>query len=121
MVLRPGSNLAVLAACPPPDTDWPMPSASDDEKASIRNIWGLWRSRPCLVSSLHITPDDVMAMSDERSQRPSLASRAPRIGLAKASPTMAMAFTPLARSEEHKSEIQSLMRTTYAVFCSNKK
>src|SRR3546814_16214290 len=74
MVLRPGSNLAVLAACPPPDTDWPMPSASDDEKASIRNIWGLWRSRPCLVSSLHITPDEVMAMSVERSQRPSLAS-----------------------------------------------
>src|SRR3546814_10752451 len=115
MVLRPGSNLAVLAACPPPDTDWPMPSASDDEKASIRNIWGLWRSRPCLVSSLHITPDDVMAMSDERSQRPSLASRAPRIGLAKASPTMAM------RSEEHTSELQSLMRISYAVFCLKKK
>src|SRR3546814_17496459 len=80
-----------------------MPSASDDEKASIRNIWGLWRSRPCLVSSLHITPDDVMAMSDERSQRHSLASRAPRIGLAKASPTMAMAFTPLASTSSSSS------------------
>src|SRR3546814_7228345 len=29
--------------------------------------------------------------------------------------------TPCARSEEHKSEIQSLMRSSYAVFCLKKK
>src|SRR3546814_11830912 len=102
MVLRPGSNLAVLAACPPPDTDWPMPSASDDEKASIRNIWGLWRSRPCLVSSLHITPDDVRSMSDEISQRPSLVLRSLTIDLAKASRTLALACTPLATTPRWK-------------------
>src|SRR3546814_6832450 len=30
-------------------------------------------------------------------------------------------FAPAARSEEHTSEIQSLMRISYAVFCLNKK
>src|SRR3546814_3731932 len=30
-------------------------------------------------------------------------------------------ITDLARSEEHTSELQSLMRTSYAVFCLNKK
>src|SRR3546814_8551695 len=29
--------------------------------------------------------------------------------------------TPLARSEEHTSELQSLMRTSYAAFCCKKK
>ena len=35
-----------------------MPSASDDENASTSIIAGWWRSSPCLVASLHITPDD---------------------------------------------------------------
>src|SRR3546814_9557470 len=33
----------------------------------------------------------------------------------------ALAMTMLARSEEHTSELQSLMRTSYAVFCLKKK
>src|SRR3546814_3586239 len=32
-----------------------------------------------------------------------------------------VAFTPNGRSEEHTSELQSLMRISYAVFCLNKK
>src|SRR3546814_10336930 len=31
-----------------------------------------------------------------------------------------MPFVPRSRSEEHTSELQSLMRISYAVFCSNK-
>src|SRR3546814_2323612 len=33
----------------------------------------------------------------------------------------AMGHTPLGRSEEHTSELQSLMRISYAVFCLKKK
>src|SRR3546814_9187473 len=36
-------------------------------------------------------------------------------------PEMAEFTAPLARSEEHTSELQSLMRTSYAVFCLKKK
>src|SRR3546814_4700084 len=32
-----------------------------------------------------------------------------------------LVFLVMARSEEHTSELQSLMRTSYAVFCLNKK
>src|SRR3546814_9640559 len=35
--------------------------------------------------------------------------------------TVAIPFLLLARSDEHTSELQSLMRTSYAVFCLNKK
>src|SRR3546814_2215013 len=35
--------------------------------------------------------------------------------------TMSVAVEDLARSEEHTSELQSLMRTSYAVFCLKKK
>src|SRR3546814_9520855 len=41
---------------------------------------------------------------------------------ASSSPTCAVAWpTTLARSEEHTSELQSLMGSSYAVFCLNKK
>src|SRR3546814_3573534 len=38
-----------------------------------------------------------------------------------ADPAGAQAFTPRVRSEEHTSELQSLMRISYAVFCLKKK
>ena len=90
----PSTNLAVPDEPPAVDTDWPRPMASDDEKASMSIIVGLWRSRPSLDSWLHITPDEVIMNTDERSQRSGSASRARRMGLAKASPTMVMACTP---------------------------
>ncbi len=48
----------------------------------------LWRSRPALVSADQITPLETMTRSEEMSQRSGSASRARRIGLAKASPTI---------------------------------
>src|SRR3546814_4281389 len=41
----------------------------------------------------------------------------PRIGL----PVSSISFTTSSSSEEHTSELQSLMRNTYAVFCLKKK
>src|SRR3546814_4441141 len=43
------------------------------------------------------------------------------IGLPKDNTTDVAAADPAERSEEHTSELQSLMRISYAVFCLNKK
>ncbi len=78
---------------PPPETEAPMPRASDDENASSRTMFGFRARRPRLVSSLHMTPEDVIAIRLETSKRSGSASRARSMGLAKASPTMASTFT----------------------------
>ena len=70
-----------------------MPMASDEENASTSSMPGWWRSRPCLVSSLHMTPEEMMPTRLVRSQRSGSASSAARIGLAKASPTMIRPLT----------------------------
>src|SRR3546814_4180007 len=116
-------NFAVALVPPAVDTDWPMPRASEEENASTIIIPGWCRSRPCLDSSLNMTPELEIITSDEMSYLSGDASRARSIGLAKASPTIAMALTPSRsmRSEEHTSELQSLMRISYAVFCLKKK
>src|SRR3546814_2000947 len=44
-----------------------------------------------------------------------------RVALKKMLPDKAKGYRVLERSEEHTSELQSLMRTSYAVFCLKKK
>src|SRR6266508_5994487 len=66
----------------------PIPIASDEPSASTMIRRGLWRSKPSLVSFDQITPEDKITRNDEMSQRSGSASRARRIGLANASPTM---------------------------------
>src|SRR3546814_12390126 len=61
------------------------------------------------------------AQQDRRSRR---AETATRLAQAEAPPLSAPAPSqpvPAARSEEHTSELQSLMRISYAVFCLKKK
>src|SRR5438045_2358921 len=86
-------KLAVSALAAADDTLDARPTASDDPRESTSRTLGRWPRRPALVSWLHITPDDVMARTLERSHRPGWASRAASIGLAKASPTMTTMFT----------------------------
>ena len=65
----PSVNDAVLAAAPPPDTDTPMPSASDELKASTSSMpW--WASSRSLTGSLHIAPDETIITSELRSHLP---------------------------------------------------
>src|SRR3546814_2406927 len=54
----------------------------------------------------------VIARTVVRKMMPGMSSRRPRRD---------MAVVLLSRSEEHTSELQSLMRISYAVFCLNKK
>ena len=70
-----------------------IPIASDEPSVSTRISRSLWRSRPCLVSFDHITPDEMTTRRAERSQRSGSASRARRIGRPKASPTIVIDLT----------------------------
>ena len=60
-----------FAVCSAPrrlaDTDAPRPTASDDPNESKRIACGMWRSSPCLFSWLHITPDDEITATLDRS------------------------------------------------------
>ena len=49
---------------PPPTTELPIPSASDELNASMRIIGGCASSNPCLTSSDHIAPDEMMPVSE---------------------------------------------------------
>src|SRR4051794_3964909 len=80
-----------------------MPTASDEPKESSKTACGICFNKPSLVSWLHITPDDVMAITEDRSYLPGLASSSASIGLAKASPTMTMALTPSRDTVDHSS------------------
>src|SRR3546814_1527306 len=56
-----------------------------------------------------------------RSQRRRQAARQPDAVRACGPPARARSQSPVRRSEEHTSELQSLMRISYAVFCLKKK
>src|SRR3546814_10304832 len=74
----------------------------------------LFRSRfPATPSRMRSTPS-AMAASPARSSRSRTACTA-------ASPTSTSCSLIPGRSEEHTSELQSLMRISYAVFCLKKK
>ena len=94
--LTPISNLDV---CVPPSAvviDEPKPTASDAPKLSVSAVCRMCFSRPCFTSELHITPEDTMFSTLDRFQRPGFSSSVCSIGLANASPTMAIDVTPLA-------------------------
>ena len=107
--LSPRLNFAVCDVPPADDTDWPIPTASDELNASTSSMPG-WCSRSrFLESSLHITPDEVIMNRLERSHRSGSASSAARIGLAKASPTRAICWT-FSRSTVSSSSMTSRCR-----------
>ena len=87
-MLAPSWKRAVRTAPAALLIDMPMPTASEELKESISSIWGFAASRACLVSSLHITPEEAISLSEERSYRapPDASSRT--IGFAKESPTI---------------------------------
>src|SRR3546814_6897638 len=90
---------------------------------------------PAMIRTGTSPPDRSICSVSARSERmiagkpPTPALRASRIGLAwsgvhRGGSVASRAFAPAAivsRSEEHTSELQSLMRISYAVFCLKKK
>src|SRR3546814_8014615 len=118
----PIANFAVFVPPCAVVTERPKPSPSEAPKLSISTTWGMCLHSPALTSLLHITPDETIVTRLPVFQRPEFVSSACSIGLAKASPTIAMLSTLCLstvshnRSEEHTSELQSLMRISYAVF-----
>ena len=61
------ANCAVCSATPAADTEAPSPTASDEPNESNSIACGRCSRRPCLLSWLHITPDDEMTLMLDRS------------------------------------------------------
>src|SRR3546814_6431000 len=74
------------------------PEGDDLEEAISRQIALLWQTRALRTDRLFVTDEVENAVSFMRES-----------------------FLPAMRSEEHTSELQSLMRISYAVFCLKKK
>ena len=83
----------VLAAFLVDEIERATPTASDEPSVSTHSRSGMWRSSPSLMGSDHITPDESITRSEERSHRPGSASSWSSSGLAKASPTIEISVT----------------------------
>ena len=91
--MGPSVNDAVLTAVPPPEIDCPIPSASDELKASASSICGWWASSRSFTGSLHIAPEEMIMTNELRSHLPGCASSSASSGREKGSPTMTSALT----------------------------
>src|SRR3546814_7035784 len=80
---------------------------------------------PSMSPYLPITPDeivaDAVAAAEAGAAMIHLHARDPKTGKPTPSPEIFGQFLSRIRSEEHTSELQSLMRISYAVFCLKKK
>src|SRR3546814_1270926 len=72
----------------------------------------------CLTGQLQPTSGDVMIQDRPMAGEPPCRIAATGVGVKTQTPSL---FNGLTRSEEHTSELQSLMRISYAVFCLKKK
>ena len=102
-------NDAVLAAEPPPDTEIPIPSASDELNASARIMLGWWASSRCFTGSLHMAPDETIMASGLRSHLPWCVSSTASRGSEKGSPTITSPVT-FSRSMESSISVGSYFR-----------
>src|SRR3546814_10042762 len=104
-------------------SDWSSDVCSSDLRAdvprypaSITKVMTLYLAFEALESDKLELTDRVVISRHAASQPPS------RLGLGVGSSlTVEQAIRVTARSEEHTSELQSLMRISYAVFCLKKK
>src|SRR3546814_6167065 len=94
-------------------SDWSSDVCSSDLRKSSR-IW--WRSHNTAIG-IGFTSRARKNFGDRSGLRP--VKRGSRYGAT--SQTIAISRSLIGRSEEHTSELQSLMRTSYAVFCLKKK
>src|SRR3546814_10222283 len=76
------------------------------------------RQRPVLFFLAHGLANDIAERTCHAGNRLELRAHTIECGLQR---RRALAGLRFARSEEHTSELQSLMRISYAVFCLNKK
>src|SRR3546814_7542836 len=94
------------------DSDWPTMQAAAEELDELGVTW------EADVRSAHRMPQEMLEYGATAAQR-GLSVIIADAGGAAALPGMLASVTPLPviRSDEHTSELQSLLRTSYAVFC----
>src|SRR3546814_8785910 len=100
----------MLAAAPWPGDLGPKPAI-----ASLGLISGVYELEPVL----HVSVNAEIRLDDAMARRNSVARFVPKLP----GPVLVAVgdAEPEGRSEEHTSELQSLMRISYAVFCVKKK
>ena len=99
---------AVSLAAPFVESDAPIPTASLDPNESNSITFGMCSSSRSFTSWLHITPDELISASEERSHLPGFASSACTIGRANASPTMISELTCRSWQVRHSSPASNL-------------
>src|SRR3546814_5715606 len=90
------------------------------QKTSYEMRIGNWISDVC-SSDLVPTTKSTWSATPASSKTPRPCSPKKPMPCASSTSTIAPCFLATARSEEHTSELQSLMRISYAVFCLKKK
>jgi hypothetical protein len=101
--LGPGVKAAVCASAPGAEAETPRPTASDEPKLSKIIAFFAKLSSPRLFSWLHIEPDELIALTLDRSHRPGSASSASSIGVEKARPTMTILVAASRSVSSHSS------------------
>src|SRR3546814_8885144 len=102
-------------------SDWSSDVCSSDlqEQSASRFILSTRRIRKLAEGSFHFTPSLISRWNEPSLQHRT--SKPARKG-SQDSPSPHLSFqSAVGRSEEHTSELQSLMRISYAVFCLTKK
>src|SRR3546814_2757567 len=90
-------------------------------RAVVRTPRGTSPRDPAAMASRKRRRSDLEATRRERSTEPSAAPRRTPLGSRDSPPPRQDHLTSTTRSEEHTSELQSLMRIPYAVFCLKQK
>src|SRR3546814_6175735 len=100
----------------------PPISTLTDPLFPFTTLFRSWR-RPCLSLATHLFPSGLALFRRHRAVLVGvgLAEHLQRLGGEFCLRHLAVTVRVKLRSEEHTSELQSLMRTSYAVFCLKKK
>src|SRR3546814_8756792 len=102
-------------------SDWSSDVCSSD-LATIRSIAGVYGAAYANDEGFMKIQQDIEAFAADEGRRPRmLVVKLGQDGHDRGAKVIATAFADLGRSEEHTSELQSLMRISYAVFCLKKK
>src|SRR3546814_5643422 len=103
-------------------SDWSSDVCSSDLTTTSTILWLLFFSAAFTILGVLYSRRDRDSLEDYVIARNSHSSIATMLTLLASTLGAWILFSPAqARSEEHTSELQSLMRTSYAVFCFTKK
>src|SRR3546814_8864272 len=103
------------------DTLFPYTSLVRSAMTLGEGLWAEWKGQGVDVLNLLIGTVDTPTMRDAMVRQGIAGALTMQLAKAEDIAAIALRELPNGRSEEHTSELQSLMRISYAVFCLKKK